>query len=95
MWYSCLALRMTNMPHLEGILAPMLGLGHRSVDPMYHMHCAQMWRRAANLAVVCSLVLGASAYYLPGTYPREFAAGQHVQGARLLHSGCKACTQRC
>lgn len=46
-----------------------------------------VWQRwAASLAVVCSLVLGASAYYLPGTYPREFAAGQHVQGA--LETAC-------
>ena len=52
--------------------------------------CAQMvrLRSAASLAVVCSLVLGASAYYLPGTYPREFAAGQHVQGALRPTCSC-------
>ena len=45
-------------------------------------------RWAASLGVVCSLVLGASAYYLPGTYPREFAAGQHVQGAMRPTCSC-------
>jgi transmembrane 9 superfamily protein 2/4 len=38
-----------------------------------------MLKLAAGLAVACSLLLGASAYYLPGTYPREFSYGQHVQ----------------
>ncbi len=42
-----------------------------------------MLRLGAGLAVVCSLLLGASAYYLPGTYPREFSYGQHVQGTHL------------
>lgn len=32
--------------------------------------------------MACSLLLGASAYYLPGTYPREFSVAQHVQGVR-------------
>mmetsp|Transcript_1335 Transcript_1335/g.3985 ORF Transcript_1335/g.3985 Transcript_1335/m.3985 type:complete len:711 (+) Transcript_1335:270-2402(+) len=37
------------------------------------------WGAALAWAAACSLLPSAHAYYLPGTYPREFLQGQHIQ----------------
>ena len=36
------------------------------------------------LLLACSLLHGAAAYYLPGTYPREFRNGQQIQGGQRV-----------